>query len=148
MAVRRAKIDDLSRVAEIYVFNNRVNYFPIFQDENFSFGELQVIPLVNHYFMKEGVLERIFVFDDGLIKGFVEVRNDEICKLYVDPFFQRRGIGEILIAYAIQELQANCLWALEKNTRAIAFYQRHGFHLTGEKKLEEGTTEHLVRLKR
>ena len=33
---------DLSRIAEIYVFNNRINYWPIFQDEQFSFGELQV----------------------------------------------------------------------------------------------------------
>lgn len=33
MNVREAGIDDLSRVAEIYVFNNRINYFPIFRDE-------------------------------------------------------------------------------------------------------------------
>ena len=29
MNIRKAKIADLSRIAEIYVFNNRVNYFPI-----------------------------------------------------------------------------------------------------------------------
>ena len=45
MNVREAGIDDLSRVAEIYVFNNRINYFPIFRDEMFSFGELQVVSL-------------------------------------------------------------------------------------------------------
>ncbi len=42
MHIRKAMIDDLSRVAEIYVFNNRINFFPIFKDESFSFGELIV----------------------------------------------------------------------------------------------------------
>lgn len=47
MNIRKAIIDDLSRVAEIYVFNNRINFFPIFKDEVFSFGELQVVPLID-----------------------------------------------------------------------------------------------------
>ena len=48
MYIRKAIIDDLSRVAEIYVFNNRINFFPIFKDESFSFGELQVVSLVDN----------------------------------------------------------------------------------------------------
>lgn len=72
----------------------------------------------------------------------------EICKIYVDTFFQSEGIGKELIKYAINELLADNLWALEKNTRAISFYERHGFHLTGEKKFEEDTTEYLVKMER
>ena len=53
MNIRKAIIDDLSRVAEIYVFNNRINLFPIFKDEVFSFGELQVVPLIDTYFKRE-----------------------------------------------------------------------------------------------
>ena len=37
--IRKAKKEDLSRIAEIFVFNNRINYFPIFQDAGYSFGE-------------------------------------------------------------------------------------------------------------
>lgn len=51
MNILRAKIADLSRIAEIYIFNNRVNYFPIFKDEKFSFGELQVVSQVDNYFL-------------------------------------------------------------------------------------------------
>ena len=76
------------------------------------------------------------------------MNETEICKIYVDTFFQNEGIGKELIEYAIQELRADNLWALEKNTRAISFYQRHGFHFTGEKKFEEDTTEYLVKLER
>ena len=148
MSIRKAKIDDLSRIAEIFVFNNRINYFPIFKDEGFSFGELQVVSLADHYFKKDAILKNIYVFDDGLIRGFLQMNDTEICKLYVDPFFQGKGIGNGIIEYAVKELHANYLWALEKNVRAISFYQRHGFHLTGEKKFEEDTTEYLVKLER
>lgn len=148
MNIRKAKIEDLSRIAEIYIFNNRVNYFPIFKDEEFSFGELQVVSLIDHYFKKDEVIKNIYVFDNGLIKGFIQLDGTEICKLYVDTFFQSQGIGNELIEYAIKELHANYLWALEKNKRAISFYQKHGFQLTGERKFEEGTTEYLVKLER
>ena len=74
------------------------------------------------------------------------MNGTEICKLYVDTFFQNGKIGARLLEYAVRQLQADHLWALEKNIRGIAFYQRYGFRLTGEKKFEEGTTEYLVQL--
>lgn len=46
------------------------------------------------------------------------------------------------------ECNADFLWALEKNVKAIKFYKQHGFHITNEKKLEEDTTEYLIRLER
>ena len=88
MNIRKAKTEDLSRIAEIYVFNNRVNYFPIFKDESFSFAQLQVISIVDEYFKKEKVMENIYVFDDGVIRGFIEMNGTQLSKIYVDPFFQ------------------------------------------------------------
>lgn len=146
MNIRKAKTNDLSRIAEIYVFNNRVNYFPIFKDEKFSFGELQVVTMADNYFGKDKILKNILVYDDGLIKGFIQMNGTEICKIYVDNFFQGEGIGKELIEYAINEYHANNLWALEKNERAICFYKKHGFNLTGQKKFEEDTVEYLVQL--
>ncbi len=148
MNIRKATADDLSRAAEIYVFNNRINFFPIFKDESYSFGELQVVSLADNYFGKEEVIENLYVYDDGLIRGFIQMNGTEICKLFVDTFFQGRGVGGELIEFAKNELHADNLWALEKNVRAISFYQRHGFHLTGERKFEEDTTEYLVKLER
>ena len=148
MNIRKAKTNDLSRIAEIYVFNNRVNYFPIFKDEKFSFGELQVVTMADNYFGKDKILKNILVYDDCLIKGFIQMNGTEICKIYVDTFFQGEGIGKELIEYAINEYHANNLWALEKNERAICFYKKHGFNLTGQKKFEEDTVEYLVQLTR
>lgn len=93
MNIRKAIIDDLSRVAEIYVFNNRINFFPIFKDEVFSFGELQVVPLIDNYFKREDIIENIYVYDNGIIKGFIQMNGAEICKLYVDTSFRARELA-------------------------------------------------------
>ena len=148
MNIRKATKKDLSRIAEIYVFNNRMNYWPIFKDDGFYFGKLQVVTMVDNYFGKDEILKNILVYDDGLIKGFIQMNGTEICKIYVDTFFQSEGIGKELIEYVINEYDANNLWALEKNKRANSFYKKHGFNLTGEKKFEEDTIEYLVKLTR
>ena len=148
MNIRQANEQDVSRIAEILVFNNRVNFYPIFQDDEYSFGELQVVTVADQYRKDKAALENTYLYDDGVVRGLVRVENGEIKKLFVDTFFQRRGIGGKLIEFAIDEKQADRLWALEKNTGAIRFYERYGFRLTGEKKFEDGTTEYLVELER
>lgn len=146
MSIRNATEADASRIAEILVFNNRVNFWPIFGDAQYSFGELQVVPIAKEFAENKEKRNHTYVFDDGLVKGMLQVSHGEIIKLYVDPFFQSSGIGARLIEFAVGEKDARFLWALEKNTRAIAFYQRHGFAPTDERRLEEGTTEYLVKL--
>ena len=49
MTIRQAQEKDVSRIAEILVYNNRTNFFPIFKDEGYSFGELQVISVAHEY---------------------------------------------------------------------------------------------------
>ena len=147
MEIRKATREDLCRIGEIYVFNNRINYFPIFKEEEYSFGYLQVDKVIERYFGKPEILESLYVADDnGIIKGFAELHGTEIEKLYVDPCFQSKGIGDKLIGYAISEHHSDFLWALEKNVRAIAFYHRHEFFENGERKYEEDTVEWLVKL--
>ena len=144
MIIREAKLDDLARIAEIEVFNYRLNFYHIFQDDNFYFQEMQVLNVINENKKRLG---QLWVYDeDGIIKGFMWVDSQQIKKLFVEPVLQSRGIGAKLLEYAVSELGASYLWALEKNTRAIAFYKRNGFLVTDEKMFEEGTTEYLVKL--
>lgn len=143
--IRQATCVDLNRIAEIEIFNYRLNFYPIFQDDSFYFEELQVSKQIERY--KE-IQDSIWVYDDGVVKGFVQVVKREVKKLFVEPILQGQGIGAELLEYAIAELNVQHLWALEKNVKAIAFYERHGFRVTNEKKFEEDTTEYLVRLKR
>ena len=143
--IRTARNDDLNRIAEIEVFNYRLKFYPIFLDDEFYFGELQVPNVAKRY---ADSLEDIRVWDDGVVKGFILVRNGEVKKLFVEPVLQGHGIGARLLEYAVEHLSAKTLWALEKNTGAIRFYQRHGFRLTGERQLEDGTSEYLVQMEK
>ena len=103
MYIRQAEEKDVSRIAEILVYNNRVNFFPIFKDENYSFGELQVVSVANEYLQDRERLQNTFVYDNGLIRGFVQLSGPEIQKLYVDTFFQNQGIGASLINFAVEK---------------------------------------------
>ncbi|MBP3576591.1 MAG: GNAT family N-acetyltransferase, partial [Lachnospiraceae bacterium] len=143
--IRQATPADVARVAEIEIFNYRLNFYPIFQNDWFYFDEKQVPKEMKRYETEEGLLQNTYVYDDGVVKGFIQLDRTKVAKLFVEPVLQGNGIGAKLLEYAVKEKQANHLWALEKNVKAIKFYESHGFHLTGEKELEEGTTEYLVR---
>ena len=143
--IRQAKYEDLARIAEIEIFNYRLNFYPIFQSDEFYFEELQVPKQMKEY---ERSVDKIWVYDDGVVKGFIWIENCEVKKLFVEPALQGQSIGAKLLDYAMKELHAQYLWALEKNCRAITFYERHGFRVTNEKKLEEDTTEYLIRMVR
>ena len=143
--IRPATDRDLSRIAEILVFVKRMKFRPIFQDDDFSFNQLQVLTVAKQYAAPE-ILNRIWVYDDGIVKGLIHIVDREIVELYVDYFFQGQGIGSRLIEFAKVNFPVEFLWAIEKNTDAIRFYLRHGFRLTEQKKFEEGTTEYLVML--
>ena len=142
--IRQACTSDLARIAEIEIFNYRLNFYPIFQNDEFYFVELQVPNLMEEY---RNAVENVWVYDDGAIKGFIRVEGQQIKKLFVEPVLQGRGIGAALLDFAVCVHGANHLWALEKNTGAVRFYERHSFRLTGEKVLEEDTAEYLVRMK-
>lgn len=145
MNIRKATYDDLARIAEIEIFNYRLHFYPIFQNDDFYFADLTVPAQMERLKPR---LPNLWVYDDGVVKGFLEAENQEVKKLFVEPVLQGQSIGAELLMYAIREMDVRTLWALEKNTRAIAFYQRHGFRLTKDKKLEEDTTEYLVRMER
>lgn len=143
--IRKANKTDLSRIAEILVFNYRLYFYPIFQSDEYYFDELGVPSLMQEY---ETGLDTLYVYDDGVVKGFIKIEGTYIARLFVEPVLQNGSIGSQLLEYAIREHHADHLWALEKNVKAIRFYERHGFSATGEKKTEEGTSEYLVLLKR
>ena len=143
--IRQATVDDLVRIAEIFVFNYRLNFYPIFQKDTFYFEDLTVFNMVES-FAKE--LDSIWVYDDGVVKGFIQIEKREVRRLFVEPTLQGKSIGSDLLEYGIAEKDVDFLWVLEKNIKAIVFYKKHGFDTTNKKKYEEDTIEFLVRMER
>lgn len=144
--IRKACRQDICRLAEIEIFNYRLHFYPIFRSDWYYFEELQVSHLMQRYEADPALLESIYVYDDGVVKGMVAVKEHNISKFFVEPVLHSQGIGSALLRYVLEHTDASQLWVLEKNPRAIAFYQRHGFHLTEEKMPEDGTEEFLVKM--
>ena len=99
--IRRATVEDASRIAEILVFTKRMNYRKIFQNDKVSFGEIQVYPLAKEYIENPESLENIWVYEDEFVKGMIHIEDNGIAELYVDSFFENQGIGGRLITFAI-----------------------------------------------
>ena len=135
--IRRATAEDAGRIAELIVTNYRVNFYRFFKNDEFYFKELNVLDTAKEYTEEPGAIENTYVYDDGVVKGLIYINGSEIVKLYVEPQFQSCGIGRELLRFAVEDKQADWLWALEYNERGIAFYKRNGFELTGEKMTED-----------
>ena len=146
--IRPAAPADASRVAEIEIFNYRLNFYPIFRNYDFYFGELQVASAAENLRRDPGFCAETFVYDDGVVKGFIRIDGGEVKKLFVEPVLQRQGVGAALLEYAVSRHNVARLWALEKNEKAIRFYARHDFFPTGERRPEEDTDEYLILLQR
>ena len=146
--VRKAVPDDTCRLAEIEVFNYRLNFYPLFRTDRYFFSELNVTVLMQEYQDMPERIDRTFVYDDGVVKGFVRVNGTEIEKLFVEPAFQGQGIGGALLEHAIQHTGASWLLVLEKNEWAIRLYEKYGFHLTERKQRVADTKEYYVRMER
>ncbi len=145
--IRKAELKDISRIAEILVFTKRIKYRSIFNNDEYSFNELQVIKVANEFKNSE-LLDEVWVYDDGIVKGMIHLEGKEIVELYVDYFFWKEGIGSKLVEFAKEKFDVKFVWTLEKNEDAIHFYEAHGFNLKGKKQLEEGTSEYIVMLER
>ena len=95
--IRKATLNDISRIAEILVFVKRMNYRSIFQNDAVSFGEIQVLTVAEEYSNPE-ILGSIWVYEaDGIVKGLIRIVGKEVVELYVDHFFQGQAIGSELI---------------------------------------------------
>jgi len=146
--IRKAVTQDASRIAEILIFTKRMNYREIFKNDKVSFGEMQVYPLAKSYIEDSDKLANVWVYDDGIVKGMLHIEGTQIEELYVNTFFENQGIGTELMEFAINKMNCECLWVLERNKKAIHFYNKFGFKPIRERQREEGTTEYVIKMRR
>ncbi len=65
------------------------------------------------------------------VLGFIGLNESGISGFFVDRYFRSRGIGKQLLDYVKEQHDELSLHVYEKNTRAIRFYEREGFTVTG-----------------
>ena len=131
--VRKLQKTDIDRVAYIWLDTNlKAHYFISAQywKDNFEL-------------VKEMLLQaEVYVYEhDQKIQGFIGLTGEYIEGIFVSDEMQSHGIGKILLDYVKEKRNKLLLNVYQKNTRAIAFYQREGFAIqcngldeaTGEK---------------
>ena len=88
------------------------------------------IPLAEAAF-KEGLFDYTLcvALVKGKVIGFVAYSEDELAWLYVDPLYNRQGVGKCMVKYVIENTYKRplCVEVLEKNEPAIHLYKSMGF---------------------
>ncbi len=146
--IRKAVPGDACRLSEIEVFNYRLFFYPLFRTDHYFFSELNVPVLMREYLDQPEKIEHTYVFDDGVVKGFIRINGDEIEKLFVEPVFQNKGVGSALLEHALRHTRARRLLVLEKNPGAIRLYERHGFSMTEHRQRVDDTDEFFIIMER
>ena len=81
------------------------------------------------YFHKVVAENQMWVYElENTPVGFLGIQNDFIDRLYVDPKYQRRGIGQKLLEYA-RTLSPDHLWLYTDQANKISrpFYEKNDF---------------------
>ncbi len=96
---------------------------------------------------KEG--ERVIGFVGFGDHGPEEPDTGEVFALYVLPEYHGTGVGRQLMDAALEKLASYphiCLWLVKGNARALRFYEKCGFHLTGEEVYKQSVSAYGIRM--
>jgi GNAT superfamily N-acetyltransferase len=127
VTLRRADTADARAAADVWLRSRRAAVpaipAPVHPDDD-----------VRHHF--ETVLvptkETWLAEADGVAVGVLVLDGTEVDQLYVDPDWQRGGIGSELVRLAQNRRPGGlALWTFQSNLGARRFYERHGFVAVG-----------------
>lgn len=130
--IRKLQKADINRVADIWLDTNlKAHYFIPAQYWNDNFETV-----------KEMLLQaEVYVYEDNQkVQGFIGLDNEYIEGIFISDEMQSHGIGKLLLNYIKTKRTKLLLNVYQKNTRAIAFYQREGFTIQSQS-LDEATNE-------
>ncbi|EGK57119.1 GNAT family N-acetyltransferase [Enterobacter hormaechei] len=86
--------------------------------------------------------------DAGIIHGFLGVDKNRIEMLFVDDASRGKGIGKMLLQYAIAEFGVNEVDVNEQNPQGVAFYRHMGFEQVRRSELDgQGNPFPLLHMK-
>lgn len=75
--------------------------------------------------------------ENGAILGFLGVQDTKIEMLFVLNESRGKGIGRVLLQYAIDNMSANSVDVNEQNPLAVGFYQKMGFNIISRSPIDD-----------
>lgn len=123
MILRRASLADAGEIARLHrhVMRVSLHYLPELHtaQEDLWFFRERLLPETETWVAEAG----------GAIAGYVAFKPGWISHLYIHPDHQGCGIGDALLAKALEDGAPRELWTFQRNARARAFYEKRGFRL-------------------
>ena len=162
--IRKALVNDSSRLAEIHVFGWRCAYNEFISMEHLinkmtvKSREEKWIDILTE--TKESNVTYVYE-ENNIVKGFMTIgdcRDEdktietfELWGIYIDPLFQRQCVGSKLVSHCEAEAITKrkkeiVLWVFEKNKNSIKFYNKMGFEFDGKVKLLDYFNENEIRM--
>lgn len=124
LLIREARHEDAGAIADVHLSARRdaMPYLPELH------GEAET-----RSWFASNVLPRCAVWvaeGQGRVVGFAALHGELLEHLYVAPGDQGRGVGTALLERARRASPGRLeLWTFQRNARARAFYERHGFRV-------------------
>lgn len=75
--------------------------------------------------------------DDGRALGFAGAGDGKLEMLFIEPAHRGKGVGAMLLDFAIRELGVTHVDVNEQNTQARGFYEHKGFEVIGRSETDE-----------
>lgn len=160
--LRIAGPDDVKDLAHLHVQGWRDAYGGLLDDDFIESHTEELRAKQWTKWFEEGQTEVIIAYDDvGQAAGFISYGKlktpppgmspirplyaAEIYAFYILSDYWRQGLGTELLTECAHNLAANkvkslCLWVLEKNKRAVAFYKKTGGERCGKTDVAFGPT--------
>lgn len=144
--VRYATSDDFQILGKIHAASWKTAYKNIIPTEILDNITAEKRAAYFKKALEEGFEEDAIIYEDDTPLGLICIGKardkelddsyGEIGGLYLMPEAFGKGIGSALIQWGIKELNSRgyekvILWVLEDNSRAIKFYEKHGFIFDG-----------------
>lgn len=138
LRIRRARPDEARLLTRIERAASEDNLEHLFPPEEFPYPVREVTTRWRR--LLHDPAARVFVLDrDDDALGLVAFSGGEVLHLAVVPHRTRLGYGSALLDFAVRQIHdggepEGGLWVLEGNAGARAFYRRHGWTETGQRR--------------
>lgn len=150
--IRAAIINDVDEITNVHIASWQSAYKGLISREVLANLDHETRKKMWTTSIQENPQETIVASEGNQIIGFSNFGHyrdneddhslAEIRAIYLLEPYWRKGIGSSLLNRSIEQIEASyyttfVLWVLNTNTRAIAFYVKHGFEIDGQEKMEK-----------